>query len=72
MYTTCVIWLAFIPLYFGTGNNVQLRIASIAVTISLSATVTLVCLFSPKVNLVMFYVVVFDELLYHYLILQKE
>uniref|UniRef100_A0A1W7R6Q5 Putative metabotropic glutamate receptor n=1 Tax=Aedes albopictus TaxID=7160 RepID=A0A1W7R6Q5_AEDAL len=53
MYTTCVIWLAFIPLYFGTGNNVQLRIASMSVTISLSATVTLVCLFSPKLYIIL-------------------
>uniref|UniRef100_A0A8D8HVL6 Metabotropic glutamate receptor 8 n=2 Tax=Culex pipiens TaxID=7175 RepID=A0A8D8HVL6_CULPI len=53
MYTTCVIWLAFIPLYFGTENNVQLRIATIAVTISLSATVTLVCLFSPKLYIIL-------------------
>jgi len=21
MYTTCIIWLAFIPIYFGTGNS---------------------------------------------------
>ena len=21
MYTTCIIWLAFIPLYFGTANS---------------------------------------------------
>ena len=21
MYTTCIIWLAFVPLYFGTGNS---------------------------------------------------
>lgn len=28
MYTTCIIWLAFIPIYFGTGNSyeVPLRI----------------------------------------------
>ncbi|CAH2233848.1 jg24032 [Pararge aegeria aegeria] len=48
MYTTCVIWLAFVPLYFGTASHVPLRITSMAVTISLSASVTLVCLFSPK------------------------
>ncbi|PBC28293.1 Metabotropic glutamate receptor [Apis cerana cerana] len=48
MYTTCVIWLAFVPLYFGTGNNVALRITSMSVTISLSASVTIACLFSPK------------------------
>lgn len=49
MYTTCVIWLAFVPLYFGTANHVALRITSMSVTISLSASVTVACLFSPKV-----------------------
>ncbi|KAG6449197.1 hypothetical protein O3G_MSEX005931 [Manduca sexta] len=48
MYTTCVIWLAFVPLYFGTASHVPLRVTSMAVTISLSASVTLICLFSPK------------------------
>lgn len=51
MYTTCVIWLAFVPLYFGTANHVPLRITSMSVTISLSASVTVACLFSPKVNI---------------------
>lgn len=51
MYTTCVIWLAFVPLYFGTANHVPLRITSMSVTISLSATVTLACLFTPKVTI---------------------
>lgn len=50
MYTTCVIWLAFVPLYFGTANHVPLRITSMSVTISLSASVTIACLFSPKVS----------------------
>nr|CAI5841982.1 unnamed protein product [Callosobruchus analis] len=36
MYTTCVIWLAFVPLYFGTANHVALRITSMSVTISLN------------------------------------
>uniref|UniRef100_A0A182FL93 G-protein coupled receptors family 3 profile domain-containing protein n=1 Tax=Anopheles albimanus TaxID=7167 RepID=A0A182FL93_ANOAL len=53
MYTTCVIWLAFIPLYFGTANNIQLRIFSMSMTISLSATVTLICLFSPKLYIIL-------------------
>ncbi|XP_066996149.2 metabotropic glutamate receptor 4 [Anabrus simplex] len=52
MYTTCVIWLAFVPLYFGTGNHVPLRITSMSVTISLSASVTLACLFSPKLYII--------------------
>ncbi|XP_054286402.1 metabotropic glutamate receptor 2-like [Macrosteles quadrilineatus] len=53
MYTTCVIWLAFVPLYFGTGHHMPLRITSMSVTISLSASVTLVCLFSPKLYIIL-------------------
>nr|CAH7761039.1 unnamed protein product [Callosobruchus chinensis] len=53
MYTTCVIWLAFVPLYFGTANHVALRITSMSVTISLSAIVTVVCLFSPKLYIIL-------------------
>ncbi|KAG5318827.1 GRM protein, partial [Pseudoatta argentina] len=26
MYTTCIIWLAFVPIYFGTGNAIRLRL----------------------------------------------
>lgn len=33
MYTTCVIWLAFIPIYFSTAQHVDLRITSISFTI---------------------------------------
>ncbi|XP_047991498.1 metabotropic glutamate receptor 6-like [Leguminivora glycinivorella] len=54
MYTTCVIWLAFVPLYFGTASHVALRVTTIAVTISLSASVTLACLFAPKVYIILF------------------
>lgn len=54
MYTTCVIWLAFVPLYFGTANHVPLRLTSMSVTISLSASVTVACLFSPKVSNLVF------------------
>ncbi|XP_036333118.1 metabotropic glutamate receptor 4 [Rhagoletis pomonella] len=53
MYTTCVIWLAFVPLYFGTGNHVPLRLTSMSVTISLSASVTVACLFSPKLYIIL-------------------
>ncbi|VVD05820.1 unnamed protein product [Leptidea sinapis] len=52
MYTTCVIWLAFVPLYFGTASYVPLRVTSMAITISLSASVTLACLFAPKVYII--------------------
>ncbi|KAJ8920332.1 hypothetical protein NQ315_011994 [Exocentrus adspersus] len=53
MYTTCVIWLAFVPLYFGTANHVALRITSMSVTISLSASVTVACLLSPKLYIIL-------------------
>ena len=33
MYTTCIIWLAFIPIYFTTAQHVALRITSMSVTI---------------------------------------
>ncbi len=33
MYTTCVIWLAFIPIYFSTAQHVDLRITSMSFTI---------------------------------------
>ncbi|XP_076038510.1 mangetout isoform X2 [Oratosquilla oratoria] len=53
MYTTCIIWLAFVPIYFSTANNVELRITTTSVTISLSATVALACLFAPKLYIIL-------------------
>ncbi|CAL4151676.1 unnamed protein product, partial [Meganyctiphanes norvegica] len=53
MYTTCIIWLAFVPIYFSTANNVQLRITTTAVSISLSATVALVFLYLPKIYIIL-------------------
>jgi len=52
MYTTCIIWLAFIPLYFGTGNSYEIQITTLCITISLSAYVTLICLYSPKLYII--------------------
>ncbi|CAF1233682.1 unnamed protein product [Rotaria sordida] len=54
-YTTCIIWLAFIPIYFTayeTGRY-QVHIATLCITISLCATVALACLFSPKVYIIL-------------------
>ncbi|XP_052086122.1 metabotropic glutamate receptor-like isoform X1 [Mytilus californianus] len=55
MYTTCIIWLAFIPIYFGTLNSFQIQITTLSVSISLSATVILVCLFTPKMYIIVFH-----------------
>ncbi|XP_017853726.1 metabotropic glutamate receptor [Drosophila busckii] len=55
MYTTCIIWLAFIPIYFGTGNSYEIQITTLCISISLSASVALVCLYSPKVYILVFH-----------------
>nr|XP_046918549.1 metabotropic glutamate receptor-like isoform X2 [Dermatophagoides farinae] len=55
MYTTCIIWLAFVPIYFGTGNNFEIQITTLCVSISLSAYVALFCLFSPKLYIIIFH-----------------
>ncbi len=52
MYTTCIIWLAFVPIYFSTANNIEIRLATMCFSISLSATVSLVCLFTPKLYII--------------------
>ncbi|XP_054164108.1 metabotropic glutamate receptor-like isoform X2 [Oppia nitens] len=55
MYTTCIIWLAFVPIYFGTGNSFEIQITTLSVSISLSAYVALFCLFSPKIYIIIFH-----------------
>ena len=52
MYTTCIIWLAFVPIYFSTANNIEIRLATMCFSISLSGTVSLVCLFTPKLYII--------------------
>lgn len=53
MYTTCVIWLAFVPIYFSTAYDIKLRIATMCYSIILSATVTLICMFAPKLYVIL-------------------
>ncbi|WAR15526.1 GRM-like protein, partial [Mya arenaria] len=53
MYTTCIIWLAFVPIYFSTAYDIKLRIATMCYSISLSATVALVCMFTPKMYVIL-------------------
>nr|CAA67993.1 metabotropic glutamate receptor [Drosophila melanogaster] len=55
MYTTCIIWLAFAPIYFGTGNSYEVQTTTLCISISLSASVALVCLYSPKVYILVFH-----------------
>lgn len=48
MYTTCVIWLGFIAIYFGSER----KVITMSVSVSLSAYVALVLLFFPKVYII--------------------
>ena len=48
MYTTCVIWIAFIPLYFGS----DFKVITLCLSSSLSAIVILIFLFLPKVYII--------------------
>ena len=50
MYTTCVIWIAFVPLYFGS----DFKVLTLCLCTSFSATVILVFLFIPKVYIILF------------------
>ncbi|CAH1972944.1 unnamed protein product [Acanthoscelides obtectus] len=50
MYTTCVIWIAFVPIYFGSDS----KVITMCMCVTLSATVTWVFLFVPKLYIIIF------------------
>ncbi|CAI9720284.1 metabotropic glutamate receptor 8-like [Octopus vulgaris] len=53
MYSTCIVWLAFIPIYFGANQDFKIQITSLCMCVSISATVALACLFAPKIYIVL-------------------
>ncbi|XP_061418925.1 metabotropic glutamate receptor 3-like [Lethenteron reissneri] len=54
MYTTCIIWLAFVPIFYVTSGDYRVQTTTICVSVSLSGSVVLGCLFAPKVNIILF------------------
>ncbi|XP_023245698.1 metabotropic glutamate receptor 1-like [Copidosoma floridanum] len=58
MYTTCVIWIAFVSIYFGSQtekmylNNFPPQVLTMCMCVTLSASVTLVFLFAPKLYII--------------------
>nr|XP_057912520.1 metabotropic glutamate receptor 1b [Doryrhamphus excisus]XP_057912521.1 metabotropic glutamate receptor 1b [Doryrhamphus excisus] len=48
MYTTCIIWLAFVPIYFGSNY----KIITTSFSVSMSVTVALGCMFTPKMYII--------------------
>ncbi|XP_030330365.1 metabotropic glutamate receptor 6-like [Strigops habroptila] len=56
MYTTCVVWLAFGPIFFGAARSaerVHVQTATLTVSMSLSASVPLGLLYAPKVYVIL-------------------
>lgn len=50
LYTTIIIWLAFIPTYFSTARlGTVYQTSSLVLAIILSATTTVCCMFMPKI-----------------------
>ncbi|XP_062339651.1 glutamate receptor, metabotropic 8a [Osmerus eperlanus] len=56
MYTTCIIWLAFIPIFFGTSQSAErmyIQTTTLTISLSLSASVSLGMLYMPKVYVIL-------------------
>jgi hypothetical protein len=49
IYTTCVIWIAFFPIYYGS----EMQIITKCLCISLSSIMTLIFLFVPKIYIIL-------------------
>lgn len=52
MYTTCVIWIAFVPVYYGIGGGFQA--VALAFSAVISSSTILIFIFMPKVYIVLF------------------
>ncbi|XP_042191252.1 metabotropic glutamate receptor 8-like isoform X2 [Callorhinchus milii] len=58
MYTTCIIWLAFIPIFFGTAQSTEkmyIQTTTLTISMSLSASVSVGMLYMPKVYIIIFH-----------------
>nr|XP_033808034.1 metabotropic glutamate receptor 8-like isoform X2 [Geotrypetes seraphini] len=58
MYTTCIVWLAFVPIFFGTAQSAEkiyIQTATLTVSMSLSASVSLGMLYVPKAYVILFH-----------------
>ncbi|XP_056279348.1 metabotropic glutamate receptor 4-like isoform X2 [Pseudoliparis swirei] len=56
MYTTCIVWLAFIPIFFGTSQSAEklyIQTTTLTISVSLSASVSLGMLYMPKVYVIL-------------------
>ncbi|KAK6319279.1 hypothetical protein J4Q44_G00104900 [Coregonus suidteri] len=54
MYTTCIIWLAFQPIFYVTASDYRVQTTTMCISVSLSGSVVLGCLFAPKTHIILF------------------
>ncbi|XP_072292019.1 metabotropic glutamate receptor 3 [Eucyclogobius newberryi] len=54
MYTTCIIWLAFLPIFYVTSSDYRVQTTTMCISVSLSGFVVLGCMFAPKVHIILF------------------
>uniref|UniRef100_A0A8C9WEZ8 Metabotropic glutamate receptor 3 n=1 Tax=Scleropages formosus TaxID=113540 RepID=A0A8C9WEZ8_SCLFO len=54
MYTTCIIWLAFLPIFYVTSSDYRVQTTTLCISVSLSGFVVLGCMFAPKVHIILF------------------
>uniref|UniRef100_A0A3Q3IW71 Metabotropic glutamate receptor 3 n=1 Tax=Monopterus albus TaxID=43700 RepID=A0A3Q3IW71_MONAL len=54
MYTTCIIWLAFLPIFYVTSTDYRVQTTTMCISVSLSGFVVLGCMFAPKVHIILF------------------
>ncbi|KAJ0023883.1 hypothetical protein NQD34_003782 [Periophthalmus magnuspinnatus] len=54
MYTTCIIWLAFQPIFYVTASDYRVQTTTMCISVSLSGSVVLGCLFAPKLHIILF------------------
>ncbi|XP_077973472.1 metabotropic glutamate receptor 7-like [Styela clava] len=55
MYTTCVTWIAFLPLFFTNSTDIPKKLTTISIALSVSAITVLFCLFVPRCYTMIFY-----------------
>ncbi|XP_071984341.1 metabotropic glutamate receptor 2-like [Engystomops pustulosus] len=55
MYTTCIIWLSSLPVYYVTSNNYKVQVITLCASISLCGLVILGGLFVPKLYIIFFH-----------------
>ncbi|GIX87837.1 hypothetical protein CDAR_82951 [Caerostris darwini] len=55
MYSSCIIWLAFIPIFCSAMQDYKVQTTILSMSVSASGTVTLVCIFLPKIYIVLFH-----------------